>query len=155
MTDAEKARISKEYLQQVGNIKQQIALISERLEDLRSRAESIPSMEYGKTFSNPDKSTSRVERFQVKIADCIEQLVAKHDSLLRTENVIIEQVQRLPFQNERDVLLWRYIELKTIEETSIMLGCTYRHTTRIHGTALLTFHALYLDDTCTMMDSPL
>ena len=154
MTDAEKARISKEYLQQVGNIKQQIALISARLEDLRSRAESIPSMEYGKTFSNPDKSTSRVERFQVKIADCIEQLVAKHDSLLRTENMIIEQIQRLPFPNERDVLLWRYIELKSIEEISIMMGYTYRHTTRIHGEGLLDFFDLFLDDTASVEDSP-
>lgn len=155
MTNAKKADASRNYLLQVANIKQQIVLINERLEELRARAENISAITYGpESFRKSDKGTSRTERLVTRIDDCIQQLVTRHSALLDTEIRLTEQINKMPFEKERYVLEWKYIQCKSLEETSIILGYSYRHTNRIHGEALLDFYSLFLDDTCTMLDSP-
>lgn len=154
MTNAEKSKLAQDYLMQIPKLKQNILLIDSRIEELKERSQSVSSVEYGERFHRSGNDVSRTERLHIQIEGCIEKLIAKHTALLDLENRIIGQIERMPFENEKNVLMWHYIEGRNLEETSVMLGYTYRHTTRIHGTALLTFHALYLDDTCTMLDSP-
>lgn len=155
MKDSKKAEVAKSYLQQVGKIRQQILLLDSRLEELKERAESIPALNYDARFHRSGNDVSRTERLHIRIESCIETLIAKHTALLDIENRITEQVQRIPFENEQNVLMWRYIECRSLEETAIIMGYTYRHVTRLHGQGLLSFYDIFLNDEMTVDDSPI
>lgn len=156
MTNAKKADVSRNYLLQVANIKQQIVLINERLEELRARAENISAITYGpESFRKSDKGTSRTERLVTRIDDCIQQLVTRHSALLDTEIRLTEQINKMPFEKERYVLEWKYIQCKSLEETAIIMGYTYRHVTRLHGQGLLSFYDIFLNNEMSVDDSPI
>ena len=157
MTDSQKAEYTKSYLNQLSGIKQRIQYIEERRQALEERSRSIPSKSFDNNSSGhrSGNGASKIEEFQIKITECIEQLVRQNLALLDLERRIESQIQMIPDEKEQLCLQWHYIEGKNLEEVSIMLFITYRHTTRIHGRALIRFFDMFLDDRAEVIDNPL
>lgn len=52
---------------------------------------------------------------------------------------IMDKIERLPNEDEKDVLAFRYIKLMKWEDIAVKMGFSWQHTHRIHDNALKHF----------------
>lgn len=132
----------KQYLNQIQDCRKRIKEKQEQIEQKRILAESITvGVNDVKVQSSGDygKMASAV----ANIVDMEAELQVMINEYIATEKVISAQIDAVDRPLEREVLHWRYVCGKTFEETSVIIGKTYRHTTRIHGLALKNFREKY------------
>ena len=132
----------KQYLNQIQDCRKRIREKQEQIEQKRSLAESITASANDvkvQSSGDYDKMAAAV----ANIVDMESELQAMINEYLATEKVISAQIDAVDRPLEREVLHWRYVCGKTFEETSVIIGKTYRHTTRIHGLALKNFREKY------------
>ena len=132
----------KQYLNQIQDCRKRIKEKQEQIEQKRILAESITAGSNDvkvQSSGDYDKMASAV----ANIVDMESELQVMINEYLATEKVISAQIDAMDRPLEREVLHWRYVCGKTFEETSVIIGKTYRHTTRIHGLALKNFREKY------------
>lgn len=132
----------KQYLNQIQDCRKRIKEKQEQIEQKRILAESITvgvNDVKVQSFGDYDKMAAAV----ANIVDMEAELQVMINEYLATEKVISAQIDAMDRSLEREVLHWRYVCGKTFEETSVIIGKTYRHTTRIHGLALKNFREKY------------
>ena len=69
----------------------------------------------------------------------IELLKAERLEKARRYTGIEKRINQMEDENEQRVLRLRYIRGLTFEQIAVDMGYTYRHTTRLHGNALINF----------------
>lgn len=69
----------------------------------------------------------------VAMEDMIDREV---DRLYSTKREILEVVLRLKDTRYQDVLMKRYVDIKSWEQTAVEMNYTYRRVTQLHGEAL-------------------
>lgn len=132
----------KQYLNQIQDCRKRIKEKQEQIEQKRILAESI-------TASTNDvkvQSSGDYDKMAAAVANIVDmesELQVMINEYIVTEKVISAQIDAVDRPLEREVLHWRYVCGKTFEETSVIIGKTYRHTTRIHGLALKNFREKY------------
>lgn len=132
----------KQYLNQIQDCRKRIREKQEQIEQKRSLVESI-------TASTNDvkvQSSGDYDKMAAAVANIVDmesELQVMINEYIATEKVISAQIDAVDRPLEREVLHWRYVCGKTFEETSVIIGKTYRHTTRIHGLALKNFREKY------------
>lgn len=132
----------KQYLNQIQDCRKRIKEKQEQIEQKRILAESITAGANDvkvQSSGDYDKMAAAV----ANIVDMEAELQVMINEYLATEKVISAQIDAVDRPLEREVLHWRYVCGKTFEETSVIIGKTYRHTTRIHGLALKNFREKY------------
>lgn len=132
----------KQYLNQIQDCRKRIKEKQEQIEQKRILAESITvGVNDVKVQSSGDYD--KMAAAVANIVDMESELQVMINEYIATEKVISAQIDAVDRPLEREVLHWRYVCGKTFEETSVIIGKTYRHTTRIHGLALKNFREKY------------
>ena len=132
----------KQYLNQIQDCRKRIKEKQEQIEQKRILAESITAgVNDVKVQSSGDYD--KMAAAVANIVDMEAELQVTINEYIATEKVISAQIDAVDRPLEREVLHWRYVCGKTFEETSVIIGKTYRHTTRIHGLALKNFREKY------------
>lgn len=119
-----------QYRQAVRRVK----AAQDHLTELRAIAEHI-TPNYGSTGGGQacgDKLGDAVAR----IVDAEARVDAEIELLIATEREIDRVIKSVDDDKLRTLLYERYINGKTWEQVAVRMNYSYRHTTKLHGTAL-------------------
>lgn len=126
----------KEYLWSYQREKRKLQRLEEELAELRLD-KMCPSviqdgMPHASGGSDLSGYAARVDALERKI------LKARYKRIRKFKE-IRDRIERLESENEKDVLVYRYIRGMKWEEIAVKMQYTYRNITKIHGRALSNF----------------
>lgn len=130
---------AKEYLMQGYRLKERIRMHQDSIEELRSLSLSVgsPSLE---PHYNPNKPTEApFERLLCKIYDMEEEHTKMLDRLLTFRKEATEAIKKIPNQDERLILLYRYINNWSFADIGEKLSMDRHTAMRWHDKALAKF----------------
>ena len=135
---------AKEYLQQLDTLRDEIESTNLALEKIFTEAQGIKAIVYDKdkVQVSPD---NRSENFMIKLAELGEDYARMQMRYKLERDKRIAMINSLANPIHVRILRKRYIDGKTFEEIAVALHYTYRHVTRLHGSALQEFTAKYQD----------
>ena len=135
---------AKEYLQQLDTLRDEIESTNLALEKILTEAQGIKAIVYekDKVQDSPDNHS---ENFMIKLAELGEDYARMQMRYKLERDKRIAMINSLANPIHVRILRKRYIDGKTFEEIAVALHYTYRHVTRLHGSALQEFAAKYQD----------
>lgn len=135
---------AKEYLQQLDTLRDEIESTNLALEKIFTEAQGIKAIVYDKdkVQVSPDNHS---ENFMIKLAELGEDYARMQMRFKLERDKRIAMINSLANPIHVRILRKRYIDGKTFEEIAVALHYTYRHVTRLHGSALQEFTAKYQD----------
>ena len=135
---------AKEYLQQLDTLRDEIESTNLALEKIFTEAQGIKAIVYDKdkVQVSPDNHS---ENFMIKLAELGEDYARMQMRFKLERDKRIAMINSLANPVHVRILRKRYIDGKTFEEIAVALHYTYRHVTRLHGSALQEFAAKYKD----------
>ena len=135
---------AKEYLQQLDTLRDEIESTNLALEKIFTEAQGIKAIVYDKdkVQVSPDNHS---ENFMIKLAELGEDYARMQMRYKLERDKRIAMINNLANPIHVRILRKRYIDDKTFEEIAVALHYTYRHVTRLHGSALQEFAAKYKD----------
>lgn len=135
---------AKEYLLQLDTLRDEIESTNLALEKIFTEASGIKAITYDKDKVQASPS-NHAENFMVRLAELGDEYARMQMSYKLERDKRIAMINGLPKKEHRKVLRKRYVDGKTFEEIAVALHYTYRHVTRLHGSALQEFGAKYKD----------
>lgn len=135
---------AKEYLQQLDTLRDEIESTNLALEKIFTEASGIKAITYDKDRVQVSPS-NHAENFMVKLAELGDEYVQMQMKYKLERDKRIAMINGLSNPIHVRILRKRYIDGKTFEEIAVALHYTYRHVTRLHGSALQEFSAKYKD----------
>lgn len=132
MTNAEKKKILNSYRaidRQIGKLEERAALIRD---DYMMRSPNLDGLPKGSGSQDLADYAARIDESYKKIKELIK---AKYEAL----DMITDEIEKLPRENEKLLLRLRYIEGYTFERVAVEMSYSWRHTLRIHADALSHF----------------
>ena len=129
---------SKEYLQRYQTAYREAQDIELRMAQLRLKYSAPQAIQYS-DMPKTHNSEHDLSDYVAKMDELTDWLIAKYTRCMGIEGDILERLDRMEKQEEREVLRMRYIDGYRWDEIADKLHYTYRHVTRLHGTALLHF----------------
>lgn len=135
---------AKEYLQQLDTLRDEIESTNLALEKIFTEAQGIKAIVYDKdkVQVSPDNHS---ENFMIKLAELGEDYARMQMRYKLERDKRIAMINSLANPIHVRILRKRYIDGKTFEEIAVALHYTYRHVTRLHGSALQEFTIKYKD----------
>ena len=135
---------AKEYLLQLDTLRDEIESTNLALEKIFTEAQGIKAIVYDKdkVQVSPDNHS---ENFMIKLAELGDEYARMQMSYKLERDKRIAMINGLSNPIHVRILRKRYIDGKTFEEIAVALHYTYRHVTRLHGSALQEFSAKYKD----------
>lgn len=134
---------TKDYLNQIRNMKNAIIRSQERIDEKRSMLTSISvktSDERVQSSSNPDKVAMMV----ADILDSEAELQVYIRNCMQTEREISQQIESLEDWRYREILYWRYVIGEPFEKIAVnRMNLTFRHVMRLHKQAIKEFEGKY------------
>ena len=126
----------KEYLWEYQRAKRQLERLEEELAELRLDKMCPSVIQDGMPHASGGGDLSgyaaRVDALERKI------LKARYKRIQRFKE-IRDRIERLEEENEKDVLVYRYIREMKWEDIAVKMNIGYRHVLRMHGKALENF----------------
>lgn len=135
---------AKEYLQQLDTLRDEIESTNLALEKIFTEASGIKAITYDKDRVQVSPS-NHAENFMVKLAELGDEYAQMQMKYKLERDKRIAMINGLSNPIHVRILRKRYIDGKTFEEIAVALHYTYRHVTRLHGSALQEFSAKYKD----------
>ena len=135
---------AKEYLQQLDTLRDEIESTNLALEKIFTEASGIKAITYDKDRVQVSPS-NHAENFMVKLAELGDEYAQMQMKYKLERDKRIAMINGLSNPIHVRILRKRYIDGKTFEEIAVTLHYTYRHVTRLHGSALQEFSAKYKD----------
>ena len=135
---------AKEYLQQLDTLRDEIESTNLALEKIFTEASGIKAITYDKDRVQVSPS-NHAENFMVKLAELGDEYAQMQIKYKLERDKRIAMINGLSNPIHVRILRKRYIDGKTFEEIAVALHYTYRHVTRLHGSALQEFSAKYKD----------
>ena len=135
---------AKEYLQQLDTLRDEIESTNLALEKIFTEASGIKAITYDKDRVQVSPS-NHAENFMVKLAELGDEYAQMQMKYKLEHDKRIAMINGLSNPIHVRILRKRYIDGKTFEEIAVALHYTYRHVTRLHGSALQEFSAKYKD----------
>lgn len=130
MTNGEKKKILMSYRR----LSQQEKAIVEQIDELTLlKSPRLDGMPRG----SPDPSD--LSEIVAKAGDIFDKWQKLLDKKYAALSVITDEIEKLPNETEKTLLMLRYINGKTFEQVAVEMGYSWRHTLRIHGQALAHF----------------
>jgi hypothetical protein len=135
---------AKEYLLQLDTLRDEIESTNLALEKIFTEAQGIKAIVYDKdkVQVSPDNHS---ENFMIKLAELGDEYAQMQMKYKLERDKRIAMINSLANPIHVRILRKRYIDGKTFEEIAVALHYTYRHVTRLHGSALQEFGAKYKD----------
>lgn len=96
----------------------------------------LQGFDFGKPIVKSTSGRGSVEALAIQAADGKERIARKIARLMAAKQQARELIETLPDGPERNVLVQRYILLRTWEQIAVDLDYSYRHVIRLHGLAL-------------------
>ena len=135
---------AKEYLLQLDTLRDEIESTNLALEKIFTEASGIKAITYDKDRVQVSPS-NHAENFMVKLAELGDEYAQMQMKYKLERDKRIAMINGLSNPIHVRILRKRYIDGKTFEEIAVALHYTYRHVTRLHGSALQEFSAKYKD----------
>lgn len=135
---------AKEYLLQLDTLRDEIESTNLALEKIFTEASGIKAITYDKDRVQVSPS-NHAENFMVKLAELGDEYAQMQMKYKLERDKRIAMINGLSNPIHVRILRKRYIDGKTFEEIAVTLHYTYRHVTRLHGSALQEFSAKYKD----------
>ncbi len=135
---------AKEYLLQLDTLRDEIESTNLALERIFTEASCIKAITYDKDRVQVSPS-NHAENFMVRLAELGDEYARMQMSYKLERDKRIAMINGLPKKELRKVLRKRYVDGKRFEEIAVALHYTYRHVTRLHGSALQEFTQRYQD----------
>jgi len=126
---------AKEYLSQAFRLDQRIKYKLEQVDELRDLAKKITA-NFDSERVDGAKQRSPMENAIVKIIDLENQIDIDIDRLVDLKGELFNFVSSIDNQSYRMLLELRYLNEKTWEEVSEIMGYNLRWVYRLHGMAL-------------------
>lgn len=120
------AKEAKAYLMQYRQAAARLHAISDHIAELRAVCEQLRT---------EDGHRIALDKAVAELVDASEKAQAEVTQLCRTECEVSCTIDRVP-EPYRTLLYERYINGKTWEQVAVRMNYSYRHTTKLHGTAL-------------------
>ena len=130
---------AKDYLNQIRILDTRIRILEAELEAVRNDYTTITGirldgMPHGTGTSDPTAGKAielinKLEQYEVKILDL-------RGKLLQRRIETVELIGHMEHPDLEQILYLRYVQLKRWETIAYEMGYTWRHTLRLHGTAL-------------------
>lgn len=127
---------AKKYLKQIEKYKLMIDAKCNQLKELEKYSNLIGCNNISSAYSSSNKITSKTENIASKRTDLkmyIEDEIHKYTLL---KNNIIDDIYKTNDNRYINVLLTKYVEIRSLEETSVKLGYSYEYTRHLHLRAL-------------------
>lgn len=129
---------AKEYLQRYQTAYREARDTELRMAQLRLKYAAPAAIEYS-DMPKAHNSEHDLSDYIVKMDELTDHLISKYTRCMGIEADILNRLDMMEKQEEREVLRMRYIDGCRWDEIADKLHYTYRHVTRLHGTALLNF----------------
>lgn len=123
---AKTAKEAKAYLMQYRQAAARLHAISDHIAELRAVCEQLRT---------EDGHRIALDKAVAELVDASEKAAAEITQLCRVECEVSAVIDRVP-EPYRTLLYERYINGKTWEQVAVRMNYSYRHTTKLHGTAL-------------------
>lgn len=125
---------AKEYLKTIKRYDDSIAKKIEILNDMRNKISLIGGIDYSKERVQTSPTTGNVQIESV--VDMENDILSMIEEQTRIKLKIIDDIQKLPNPLHVDVLIRRYVDMKSFEEISCSMNYSYYYTIHLHGEAL-------------------
>lgn len=134
---------AKEYLSQLRLINKDIEKKLGYLEELNHFVENIKTMDY----SEDRVQISRVQNASFtetieKIIDLKINISSNIKRYVDLKNIIIKQIDSINIERYKDILYFRYIDFKRLDEIAIILNYSYDRVRHLHSEALMYFNKI-------------
>lgn len=126
----------KEYLNRYIDAAQTASAAQRHLEKLRARSKSVTRSYDAEGGGAP--IGDRLGEAVAKIIDAENRVSDELELLVATEHEVIGVIKNVEDSKQRTLLYERYVNGKTFEEISVLIGKSWRQTHRIHSRALRT-----------------
>lgn len=128
--------VKKEYLLKYRKALQKEQEIEDEILQLRLNKTSPSLVQDGMPHGSGGGDLSG---YAAKIDELFRELKTQMEKRIDLRLQISRKIEEMPDETESLLLRYKYIQGLSFEEISVKLGYTYRHTTRLHGKALLNF----------------
>ena len=132
----------KEFLQHIRQVLRELDCKAEQLQNFQNIANKITTVINGIPSVN-DRSKSNIENAIVgtmQESDNVEKLTIEFCNLRRQA---IQYIAKVPDDDEKLILTYRYVIGKTWAEIANIMGVTLRYTYSLHGNALKSFEKIF------------
>lgn len=92
-----------------------------------------------------DSYSAKLEQLKKMLVDYEHKQIIARSEYWKKKMEIAESIGKVEDPTHCRILNMRYVEMKTFEEIAVEIGYTYRHTIRLHGTALKEYERM-VDD---------
>lgn len=133
----------KEYLSQLRLINKDIEKKLGYLEELNHFVENIKTMDYSedRVQISRAQNASFTETIE-KIIDLKINISSNIKRYVDLKNIIIKQIDSINIERYKDILYFRYIDFKRLDEIAIILNYSYDRVRHLHGEALMYFNKI-------------
>lgn len=128
--------VKKEYLLKYRKALQKEQEIEDEILQLRLNKTSPSLVQDGMPHGSGGGDLSG---YAAKMDELFRELKTQMEKRVELRLQISRKIEKMPDETESLLLRYKYIQGLSFEEISVKLGYTYRHTTRLHGKALLNF----------------
>lgn len=129
---------SKHYLRQIRRLDDIINAKLEQIELLRTMSTKVTtniSDERVQTSGTSDKVGSSI----VKIIDLENEINDSIDELIDLKREVLRKIEQIENDDYKLLITLKYLNFKSWEEIAVEMNYSYRHVTRLHGSALIAF----------------
>ncbi len=120
-----------EYLEQVKNHNDRIALLRQEIEEITARTQELSAMSYGQTKV---RSSGREDRMDLLLDKLNEKTECCRQKILQLDELICEtadEIARLDNLDEVMCLMLKYVRLMPWKDVAEVMGISERHLRRI------------------------
>lgn len=128
--------VKKEYLYQYRKALQKEKAIEDEIYQLRLDKVAPSLIQDGMPHGS---GGSDLSGYAAKMDELFRELKVQMEKKIAVRLEISRKIEEMTDETESLLLRYKYIQGLSFEEISVKLGYTYRHTTRLHGKALLNF----------------
>lgn len=135
---------AKDYLKQLERVDLRISQKIDELAELRSKALSIKSVNFGNEMVCSSSSTEAAFIHPLSNALILEaEISTELDSFIQLKHKIINEIQGLKDARYINILYKRYVDFIKLEDIASAMNYTYQYTVELHGKALQAFQITY------------
>ena len=137
---------AKKYLQQIERYKLIIDAKCELLKELEKYSNLVGCNNIKSTYSSTNKISDKTENKVEKKIDLALMLKGEINKYTLLKNDIINDIYKTENSKYISVLTKRYVDLLTLEQTSVEIGYTYVYTRQLHQKALKKLYKVIKDE---------
>ena len=134
---------TKKYLQQPGILNKEINVKLQRLYELKQQRLCVPATDYSKDKVQSSLTGDSLEKLISKIVDLDRELDTLIDSYVSLKWEIIKKLEKMDNPKQREVLLLKYVEEKSISEMAFELNLVSSGIKQIINDGILNFSKMY------------